>query len=142
MNTTPPEKNPEVEAIVEEFFSTEDEFGYSVDTASSGGDLNCKEVVRAFLTPKLRTIITPLIQDRDARVREEYSPVTFIADLYQLKQTLVRPQFSYREYVEPNITYSVIETLIATFLDKYKVPHEEIAQEMRNRALTPSLSDK
>lgn len=45
-------QTPEVTEI-EEFFTQEDEFGYSVDKAASGGDLNSKEYVRELLTPKL-----------------------------------------------------------------------------------------
>lgn len=57
----------------------------------------------------------------------------FIADLYELKSSLVRP-FDYRtNYIEPNITYVVIETLIATFMDKYKVKYRDVEEELQRR---------
>ncbi len=58
MLNTMPKDYQEVERIVEEFFTQQDEHGYSVDTAASGGDLNSKEYVRTFLTPKLLELLT------------------------------------------------------------------------------------
>lgn len=60
-------------------------------------------------------------------------PAQFIADLYELKSKLIQP-VDYRQiYAEPNITYAVIQTLIATFSDKYKVDPEEVMAELRKR---------
>ena len=53
--TTPPER-------IEEFFTEQDEHGYSVDTAASGGDLNNKEYVRDYLTPKLHKLLHQELQ--------------------------------------------------------------------------------
>lgn len=60
-------------------------------------------------------------------------PVDFIADLYELKSKLVQPVNYNQVYAEPNITYAVIQTLIAAFSDKYKVGWEDIEAELRRR---------
>lgn len=63
----------------------------------------------------------------------------FIADLVQLKMSLARPLVNNHMYVEPNITYTVIETLIATFIDKYKVKYEDVIKVLQERSLNPNL---
>lgn len=55
---------------IEEFFTEQDEHGYSVDTAASGGDLNNKEYVRDYLTPKLHKLLHQELQKKDARIKE------------------------------------------------------------------------
>lgn len=61
------------------------------------------------------------------------TPAQFIADLYELKSKLIQP-VDYRQiYAEPNITYAVIQTLIATFSDKYKVDPRDVMDELRKR---------
>ena len=60
-------------------------------------------------------------------------PAQFIADLYELKSKLIQPVDYRQVYAEPNITYAVIQTLIATFSDKYKVDPEEVINELRKR---------
>jgi hypothetical protein len=52
----------EVEKFIEAFFTIQDEHGYSVDVAASGGDLNNKEYVRKLLTPKLLELISSLTE--------------------------------------------------------------------------------
>ncbi len=56
------------EEIVEEFFTTEDEYGYSIDVAASGGDLNNKQYTRELLTSKLRTLLAPLRKEQEEAV--------------------------------------------------------------------------
>lgn len=63
----------------------------------------------------------------------------FIADLIQLKMSLARPLASNHMYVEPNLTYAVIETLIATFMDKYQVKYEDVIKVLQERSLNPNL---
>lgn len=63
----------------------------------------------------------------------------FIADLVQLKMSLARPLASNHMYAEPNLTYAVIETLIATFMDKYKVKYEDVIKVLQERSLNPNL---
>ena len=60
-------------------------------------------------------------------------PAQFIADLYELKSKLIQPVDYRQVYAEPNITYAVIQTLIATFSDKYKVDPEDVMDELRKR---------
>ena len=71
------------------------------------------------------------------------TPAHFIADLYELKSKLIQP-VDYRQiYAEPNITYAVIQTLIATFSDKYKVVPEDVMTILRERQLlAPTKTDK
>jgi hypothetical protein len=64
-------------------------------------------------------------------MKQEYTPATFVAELYHLKQTLARPPLNYREVLEPNITHSILEMLIALFCHKYKISHEELREAMR-----------
>ncbi len=61
------------------------------------------------------------------------TPAQFIADLYELKAKLIQPIDYRNTYAEPNITYAVIQTLIATFADKYKVDWQDIEEELRTR---------
>lgn len=68
---TPEENTTEIEDWKEEFFSQEDEFGYSVDTAASGGDLNNKDYVRKFLTPKLHQQLQKAREEERGRVVDE-----------------------------------------------------------------------
>lgn len=71
------------------------------------------------------------------------TPAHFIADLYELNSKLIQP-VDYRQiYAEPNITYAVIQTLIATFSDKYKVVPEDVMAILRERQLSiPTKTDK
>ena len=62
------------------------------------------------------------------------TPEQFIADLYELKSHLARP-LQYGEFVEPNLTYAVIQTLIATFSDKYNTDPEKVQEELYKRSL-------
>lgn len=67
-------------------------------------------------------------------------PEEYIADLYELKKSLMRPlSFESRGWVEPNITYTVIETLIAVFMDKYKVDYRRVEQVFRERRTAKEL---
>ncbi len=56
--------------VIEEFFTEQDEHGYSVDTAASGGDLNNKEYVRDYLTPKLHKLLHQELQQAREEERE------------------------------------------------------------------------
>jgi hypothetical protein len=49
--------------------------------------------------------------------------------------TMVRPFSQDYRYVEPNITYSVLETLIATFMDKYELKYDDIVKVLNERRL-------
>lgn len=50
----------------------------------------------------------------------------FIADLYEVKKGLMLPfPLEYQE-VRSNVAYSIIETLIAVFMDKYNVKYEDV----------------
>jgi len=60
-------------------------------------------------------------------------PEDFIADLVELKSKLIQPVDYRNQYIEPNITYAVIQTLIATFSYKYKVDMHEVSNILRNR---------
>ena len=67
-------------------------------------------------------------------------PEEYIADLYELKRSLMRPlSFESRAWAEPNITYAVIETLIAVFMDKYKVDNRLLTQVLRERKTAEEL---
>jgi hypothetical protein len=65
----------------------------------------------------------------------QMKPEEFIADLHQLKMRLLRPIVDGRPetYVEPNISYVVIETLIATFMDKYKIHSRDVEAVLLDR---------
>lgn len=66
----------------------------------------------------------------------------FIADLIQLKMSLARPLMTNQMYAEPNFTYAVIETLVATFMDKYKVKYEDVMKVFQERSITPNPTKK
>lgn len=58
------------------------------------------------------------------------TPAEFIADLYEIKDKLIQPitmGARRQEYIEPNITYAVIQTLIATLSDKYDVDGKDVS---------------
>lgn len=63
-------------------------------------------------------------------------PQEFIADLCELKNGLSRPFSDNSRYVEPSITYAIIESLIAQFMSKYDVKYEEIVDVLRLRSIT------
>lgn len=64
----------------------------------------------------------------------------YIADLYELKMSLARPlRYESHAFVEPNITYTVIETLIAVFMDKYKVNDRRVSEILRERQIAKDL---
>jgi len=65
-------------------------------------------------------------------------PAEFIADLHELKMSLVRPLNMDKDFIQPNVTYSVLETLIASFMDKYKVHYREVELVLRERAIKNS----
>jgi hypothetical protein len=70
--TTPPER-------IEEFFTEQDEHGYSVDTASSGGDLNNKEYVRDYLTPKLHKLLHQELQKaREETIEKHFTKIGMV----------------------------------------------------------------
>lgn len=60
--------------------------------------------------------------------KEEY-----IADLYELKMNLYKPLLD-SSLIQPNITYSVIETLIAVFMDKYKIDYKKVQRILSERS--------
>jgi hypothetical protein len=64
-NTHMPKDYQDVERIVEGFFTKQSDTGYSVDNAASGGDLNSKEYVREYLTPKLLELLTTYGNQRE-----------------------------------------------------------------------------
>lgn len=66
---------------------------------------------------------------------KELTPAEFIADLYELKHTLIRPTpFASQGYIEPNMTVPVLETLIALFYDKYDVDFREVELHLKKRS--------
>ena len=88
--TTPPER-------IEEFFTEQDEHGYSVDTAASGGDLNNKEYVRDYLTPKLHKLLHQELQKaREEQKRQTYNDLYAI--VYETRDVLSIP-YNLKEYV-------------------------------------------
>lgn len=57
---------------IEEFFTEQDEYGYSVDSAARCGDLNEKDYVREVLTPRLEKLLHQELQKaRHDWLREE-----------------------------------------------------------------------
>lgn len=63
------------------------------------------------------------------------TPAQFIADLYELKSKLIQPVGYRQTYAEPNTVYAVVQTLIATFSDKYKVDYRDIVDEINKRQI-------
>lgn len=53
-------------------------------------------------------------------------PEQFISDLNVLRKSLMRPFGNSREYLEPNITHTVLETLIAVFMNKYNITYDDL----------------
>jgi hypothetical protein len=52
----------------------------------------------------------------------------------------MRPlSYESRAWAETNITYTVIETLIAVFFDKYKADHRLVSEILRDRELAKQL---
>lgn len=66
--------------------------------------------------------------------REGKRPAEFIADLFELKRSLLLPNTLNRDALpEPNPTYCILEMLIAQFFDKYKVDYREVELILRDR---------
>lgn len=61
------------------------------------------------------------------------TPQEFIADLHELKQNILTPTLDSR-YIQPNVTYAVLETLIAAFMDKYSVKYKDLQEVFRERS--------
>lgn len=62
-------------------------------------------------------------------------PEEFIADLYQLKKRMIPSMNHDRNFIEPNTTYVLLETLIAVFYDKYNVKYEDVIKVLTEREI-------
>ena len=70
-------------------------------------------------------------------------PEEFIADLFELKGNILvqtkQPGFT-RHVVENTTTYSLMQTLIALFCDKYKVDYENVISILQQRKIEKTLT--
>lgn len=70
-------------------------------------------------------------------------PEEFIADLFELKGNILAQtrQFDFTSpIVENNTTYSLMQTLIALFCDKYDVNYEQVLDILTKRKLEKDLT--
>lgn len=68
--------------------------------------------------------------------------IEIIADMYELKATLISSHIGIDTFqtIQPNTTYSVVEMLIATFADKYKIDIEDVFNFLREREMNKRLT--
>lgn len=67
---------------------------------------------------------------------EKVPQVAFIVDLMELKNHNLKTQSLSMQkdiLVQSNTFYALLESLIALFMDKYKIPYEAIKQELIKR---------
>lgn len=67
-----------IEEGVEAFFTAKDEYGYSIDIAAGGGDLNSKDFVRELLSPKIKSTISNVLKAIEEAAYEKRRKIAVI----------------------------------------------------------------